>query len=65
MLYYAHILVNCWKVDRMGADTSVVKKKNELNPMAWMEKHRDMQAKGEKAMDTKTGGRPGYLSQSQ
>jgi len=27
-----------------------------------MDKHRDMKAKGEKAMDTKTGGSRGYLS---
>jgi len=30
-----------------------------------MEKHRDMEGEGEKAMDTKTVGSPGYLSQSQ
>ena len=34
----------------MGADTSVVKKKHEWNPMAgeeeWMEKHQDMEGEG-------------------
>jgi len=34
----------------MGADTSVVKKKHEWNPMAgeeeWMEKYRDMEGEG-------------------
>jgi len=30
-----------------------------------MEKHRAMEGEGEKAMDTNTGGSPGYLSQSQ
>ena len=29
-----------------------------------MEKHRDMEGHGEKAMDTNTGGSPGYLSHS-
>jgi len=36
----------------MGADTSVVKKKHEWNPMGgeeeWMEKHQDMEGKGKK-----------------
>jgi len=53
----------------MDADTSVVKKKHEWNPMACeeerMEKLKDMEGKGEKAMDTNTGGSPGYQSQSQ
>ena len=30
-----------------------------------MEKHLDMEGEREKAMDTNTGGSPGYLSQSQ
>jgi len=29
-----------------------------------MEKHLDMEGEEEKAMDTNTGGSPGYLSQS-
>ena len=52
----------------MGADTSVVKKKREWNPKAneeeWMEKNRDLEGNREKAMDTNTGGSPGYQSQS-
>ena len=42
----------------MGADTSVIKKKHELNPMAgeeWMEKHRYREGIEEKAIDTNTG----------
>jgi len=56
-----------WMVDRIGADTSVVKKKHEWNSMAikkseW--KNTEIwKAKG-KAMDTKTGESPGYQSQS-
>ena len=52
----------------MGAITSVVKKKPWWDPMAseeWMEKHLAMEGEGKKAMDTNTGGSPGYLSQSQ
>jgi len=40
------LIISKWRVDRMGADTSVVKKKHEWNPMAceeWMEKYRDME----------------------
>ena len=52
----------------MGADTSAVKKKHEWNLMVgdeeWMEKHREWKTKGN-AMDTNTGGSPGYQSQSQ
>jgi len=43
----------------MGADTSVVKKKHEWKPMAdeeRMENTKILKVKGEKAMDTNTGG---------
>ena len=53
---------------RLRADISVVKKKHKWNPMAgerWMEKTKIWKANGEKAVDTNTGGSPGYPSQSQ
>ena len=63
-----HLEMSKWRVNRMGADTSVLKKKHEWNPMAgeeeWMEKHLDTYDIGEKAMDTNMGGSPGYQSQS-
>jgi len=56
------------RFDRMGAYALVVEMKHELNPMGdeeeWMEKHRDMEGEEEKAMDSNTGGSPGYQSQS-
>ena len=58
------LTISKWKVYRMGADTSVVKKKHAWNPMAgeeWMEKHWDREGEGGKAMDTKTGCSPRYL----
>ena len=48
MLVYVHMGGHVAYVDRMGADTSIVKKKHEWNPMAgeeWMEKHQDMEGK--------------------
>jgi len=52
----------------MGADTLVVKKKHEWNPMAGdeeqMVKHRDMEREGEKVMDTYKGGSPGHQTAS-
>src|SRR6218665_3298912 len=54
----------------MCADTLVVKKTHERDPRAseeeLMEKHRDVEGKGEKAMNTNTGGSPaGYQNQFQ
>jgi len=60
--------VSNWRVDRMGADTSVIKKKQEWNPMAdegeWIEKHRNVKGEWEKTMDTNAVGNPGYQRKS-
>jgi len=62
------LTISMWRVDRIGADTSVVEKKHDWNSMAgeeeWTEKHREMEGIGEKVMDTNMGESPGYQSQS-
>jgi len=59
--------VNKWRVDQVGADTSIIRKKHEWNFMAGkeelIEKLWDMEGNGEKAMGTNTSGIPGYQSQ--
>src|SRR6218665_3293619 len=54
------------RVDRMGGDTSAVKKKHDRNPMAERAngEHQVWKAKG-RAMATNTGESPGHQSQSQ
>ena len=56
----ASVIVSKWRVDRMDADTSAVKK--NTNEIQWKGDTEIWKAKG-KAIDTNTGSSPGYQSQ--